>query len=420
MTFEQMMRNYVDVIVCHGLNIQKGQVLLIAGEPTNRDLALRVAEAAYRRGARYVELALGDPRLSKIRFLNSRPEDLDFAPRYWRHRANELVDLECARLSICGDEEPDILSDIDPKLVNRSRLASYRAMKVLRTKGIDQGMIHWCVVGAATPAWGRQVFGKFYDAGVRLTDDKAAALLWEQIFKLVRADRQDPLRSWREHNDRLHSRGRRLNRLTIKELHFSGPGTDLIVGLSPKALFSGGTMKSSRGVEFEPNLPTEEVFSTPDWRMTTGHVRVTRPVYINGVLVTNLNIKFEDGAIVDFSADQGGETFETYINSDPGARRLGEVALVGIDSPVYQSGLVFKEILFDENAACHIAVGSAYKDCLQDGPKLSRKELKDIGYNDRSAHLDVMISSGEFNVEAETHTGRRVDVIRRGRWVNGF
>ena len=205
--------------------------------------------------------------------------------------------------------------------------------------------------------------------------------------------------------------------MKIKELHFTGKGTDLTVGLSENAIFKGGTDESPRGVPFEPNIPTEEVFTTPDYRVTRGRVQTTRPFLINGKLITDLSLEFTDGEISSFSATNGEDTFREYINSDEGSKRLGEVALVGVDSPVYQSGLVYQEILFDENAACHIAVGSAYKFCIDGGDTMTKEELTAIGCNESTVHTDMMISSEEVDVTAKTYSGETVELIKAGKWV---
>jgi len=241
--------------------------------------------------------------------------------------------------------------------------------------------------------------------------------LWDEIFRICRADRPDALALWREHNRTLTRRANRLNELKIKTLHFKGPGTDLRVGLSPQSRFQGGSDTGPRKVEFEPNLPTEEVFTTPDWRATEGTARATRPFLINGKLIEGLTLRFEHGRIVEFQAAQGAETFGEYTASDEGANRLGEVALVGIDSPIYQSGLVFEEILFDENAACHIAVGSAYKFCLARSERMTDEELAAIGCNESTVHTDMMISSEEVDVTAETRAGVLVPLLVQGAWV---
>jgi len=411
MSFKERLECYAELIVRHGLNVQPGQCVNISTEVCHRDFAMLVAKTAYRVGARHVGVEFSDPRLARIRIENSNEENLEYVPGYVTHKYTDLVHDVAANLKIIGSEDPDILSDLPPRAVNTLRLSRYHAVKHFYDEGIGKSKVHWTVAAAATPAWGRKVFP---DA---LSDESACELLWQAIFRACRADQPDCLSLWKEHNQVLQARAKRLTGMKINSLHFTGPGTDLKVGLSPKAIFKGGGDESPRGVEFEPNVPTEEVFTTPDYRATEGRVRATRPFLINGVMIRDLEVEFKDGAVASFTASGGEDTFREYIASDPGGKRLGEVALVGIDSPIYQSGLVFEEILFDENAACHIAVGSAYKFCLDGGATMTKEELDEIGCNESSVHTDMMISSEDVDVEAECGDGQTVCLIQKGRWT---
>ena len=410
MTFKEKLKNYAALLVNHGLNVQPGQYVQISADAIHKDLALLAVEEAYKLGACYVHLDLVEPKLTRIRVKNSKAEDLDFVPDFLGVKYKEMITKQAATLSIRGAEEPDILEGLDPKAVNTIRMSRHKAIKEFYDDGIGKSKVHWTVANAATPGWGKKVFPE-------LPDDKACKKLWDAIFKATRADQENCLELWKKHNDNLHERADRLNDLKISELHFTGPGTDLIVGLSDKAIFKGGGDVGPYGVEFEPNIPTEEVFTTPDYRVTKGKVRATRPFLINGVLIEDLELEFVDGVISNFKASSGEEMFKEYISSDEGAKRLGEVALVGCDSPIFQSGLVFQDILFDENAACHIAIGSAYKFCLAGGDSLSEEELKEIGCNESSVHTDMMISSVEVNVQAKTYSGDMVSIIKNGEWV---
>ncbi|MCB0343641.1 MAG: aminopeptidase [Bdellovibrionales bacterium] len=410
MTFDEKLRNYAELLVAHGLNVQSGQVVNISSEAIHRDFSYAVAEAAYARGAKHVNIDLMEPRLARLRIEKSSEEDLAYVPKYLSVKYRDLVDQTAANIKIIGSENPDILADLDPKRVNTVRLNQHLAVKYFYDEGIGKSKVHWTVAAAATPRWGQKVFPK-------LGAEEACAKLWDEIFRICRADKPNCLELWREHNDTLQARAKKLTDLKIKQLHFTGPGTDLYVGLSQKAKFKGGGDMSPRKVEFEPNVPTEEVFTTPDCRETHGKVRATRPFLINGKLITDLELEFNAGKISSFSASEGEETFREYIRSDENADRLGEVALVGIDSPVFQSGLVFQEILFDENAACHIAVGSAYKFCLEGGDSMSKEELEAVGCNDSTVHTDMMISSEEVNVSAQTYNGEQIALIENGKWA---
>lgn len=400
---------YAELLVRFGLNVTEGQMVNISCEACNRDFALEVVEAAYRAGAKFVNVELGDPRILKTRILSSKEEDLSFVPSYLPIKYKELVDEKAANLKIIGSEAPEILADLSPKKVNTVRLHQFKALEYFYDEGIGKSGVHWTVAAASTKAWGKKLFPD-------LQEDEAEMKLWEHIFSICRLEDEKFLDRWGEHDKKLHERAEYLNTLKIKSVHFTGPGTDLKVLLSPKAIFKGGSDCGPRGVNFEPNIPTEEVFTTPDWRGTNGHVRATRPFLVNGVLIKGLIMEFHDGVIKNFTAEEGEETFREYIDSDEGARRLGELALVGIDSPVYQSGVVFEEILFDENAACHIAIGRAYKFCVENGPELSPSALEAIGCNESSVHTDMMISSEEVDVSIKSYDGTTMLLIEKGMW----
>jgi len=412
-TFDTDFHRYAELIAVHGLNVQPDQLVHINTEPIHRDFALLVAEKCYERGAKYVELAMSDPRADRLRLDKSQPADLSFVPGYYTAKFTELVDQRAANLRIIGMEFPDLLAAADPKRVQTLNIHRSKAIKYFFDNGIGRSQVHWCVAAAATPLWGK----KIYPA---LTPEKACESLWQDILAMCRADKPACIDLWREHNERLQGRAKKLTEMKIKELRFLGPGTDLVVGLSDRAIWKGGQERSARGLWFEPNLPTEEVFTTPDFHKTSGHVRATRPFMINGRMIENLSAKFENGAIADFMATGGTDTFKAYIASDEGARRLGEVALVGIDSPVFQAGKVFQEILFDENAACHIAVGQAYKFCIEGGTELDTAGAAAIGCNESAVHTDMMISNADVDVTATLYGGSSVVLLQAGEWARDF
>jgi aminopeptidase len=411
--FDSDFHRYAELIAAHGLNVQRGQMVNINTEPIHRDFALLIAEKCYERGAKFVDIALADPRNDRLRIDKSQGTDLSFVPDYYTKKFVELTDKQACNLRIIGMEFPDLLSAADPTRVQTLTINRQKAIKYFFDNGVGRSQVHWCVVAAATPLWGK----KIYPA---LTPEKACEALWQDILAMCRADKPACLDLWREHNERLQRRAKKLTEMKIKELRFVGPGTDLVVGLTDRAIWKGGQERSARGLWFEPNLPTEEVFTTPDFRRTSGHVRATRPFMINGKMIENLSAKFENGAIADFMASGGADTFKAYISSDEGARRLGEVALVGIDSPVYKAGKVFQEILFDENAACHIAVGQAYKFCIEGGTDLDSAGAAAGGCNESAVHTDMMISNADVDVSATLYDGRALTLIQAGEWTADF
>ncbi|MCB0319049.1 MAG: aminopeptidase [Bdellovibrionales bacterium] len=412
MEFNQKLDNYAEIILSYGANIQPEQNVLISGEVIHREFLLLLAQKAYEKKAKYVEVELFDPRLSRFRIQNSTEDNLSFVPSFLTEKYKELVDEHWARVVILGSEFPDILSDLNPKLTNIPERARWKAVKYYFDEGIGKSKIHWTLAAASTPEWAKKVFPSETNL------EKAQSLLWNQIFSICRADSSDFASRWKKHFESLKERQESLNLKKIKTLHFSGPGTQLDVSLSEHARFQGGPDIGPFGVYFEPNIPTEECFTTPDYRLTNGFVRATRPFMINGKLIKGLELKFEDGNITEFSANEGQETFKEYINTDEGAKRLGEVALVGIDSPIFESGLIFEEILYDENAACHIAVGSSYTFCIDGGKEMTKEQLNALGCNDSVVHTDIMISNESTKVTATTYLGEEILLIEDGKWVN--
>ncbi len=408
--FKIYRRRYADLLIRFGLNVVEGQVVNISAETTHEDFVLEIVDAAYNAGAKFVNVDLVDPRVLKSRLLNSKDEDLSFVPSFITNKYTSMVDETSANLKIIGSEYPEILADLDPKRINKVRLSQHLAIKYFYDEGIGKSKVHWTVAAAATEGWAKKLFPN-------LEPSEGCIKLWDHLFKICRVDTEDYLDRWKKHDESLHQRALMLNSLKIESVKFTGPETDLEVFLTRHSKFKGGSDISPREVPFEPNVPTEEVFTTPDARKTRGHVRTTRPFLVNGTLIKDLRLEFENGVIKQFSAEQGEDTFREYISSDDGAKRLGELALVGIDSPIYKSGIIFEEILLDENAACHIAIGSAYKFCVEGGGSMNKDQLKEIGCNESSVHTDMMISSEHVDVVATTFDGKVFSLIEKGKWV---
>jgi aminopeptidase len=401
---------YADLLVSYALNIQPGQTFYINAEVSHRALCAKMADIAYGKGAKIVHIDLTAPEFLESRLKKSSVEDLEFVPRCVKEKYEEMIDEEAASLRLVGLEDPDLLSQLDPKKSNIQQLHFRKAIQRYYSEGVGQSKVAWTVAAHATPKWGKKIFP-------HLSEEEAYLKLWDEIYKICRVDTPDYLERWKKHNQVLKKRAKFLDDLKIKTLHFTGPGTDLKVFLSPLSTFRGGGDNSARGVIFEPNIPTEECFTTPDYRLTEGHARVTRPFLVNGKLIENLKITFKNGEITHFSASSGEETFREYISCDEGAKKLGEVALVGIDSPIFQSGHVFQEILFDENAACHIAVGFAYPFCIRGGEKMAPDELLHHGCNRSHCHVDMMISDENVDVTAITQEDKKVPLLVKGSWV---
>lgn len=406
-------RRFVDLVVQQGANVQPGQHVLIVAEPSNLDLVEMAAEACYTRGARYVDYDVALPRVDRAHVLGAPPNRLTFVPTYKAVQMDQLVDAQGALIAFRSQDEPELYADFDAdgqRKVNEMLVARREAVKRYREEGVLQRQVGWCLVGPPSPKWAAKVFpGK--------TSAEAVEALWEEIYRMTFANDENCVQLWEEHLDRLSRRARLLNERRVRELRFLNEpmGTDLTVTLSEVANWVSGREKTAYGVDACLNIPTYEVFTTPDWRGTHGTVGMTRPAMINGTLVEGLRVRFEAGEIVEVSAEKNGAAYEALISTpgDPTARRLGEVALVGVDSPIFQSGLVYHHTLYDENAACHFATGMAYTVGIQDGDRLPPERLDEIGFNRRAkTHQDVMISDETTTVLADGQ-----EILRDGKWV---
>jgi aminopeptidase len=412
---------YAELIVSM-VNIDSGRNLEIRGEPVHWDLMTEIAGAAYRRGARYVRGQSVHPGLHRARIENSAEEYLDYVPRQVTANDDIIMEEGWALVAIKSPEDPDFFADVDVERNARLGKAIQQATMPLR-RALQADRFPWLVVANPTDGWARKVLGDAGAAGYSAAtgalpaDSDAREALWQIMRPVLRLDRDDPVAAWREHSRRLKRRAAVLDELSVEWLHFQGPGTDLWVGVPEKAIWVGGPARTPGGLEFLPNMPTEEVFTTPDYRRTTGRVAVTRPVTVMNKVVDGAWFEFADGKVVGYGADTNEEVIGRYLEMDEGAAYAGEIALVDSGSPIFQSGRVFYNILFDENATCHIALGGAYPGCIEGGEELSDEELPSIGANVSFVHTDFMIGSEEIRVTARGYDGRETAVIRDGRFV---
>jgi aminopeptidase len=393
-----------------GLNLRPGQEVVMTAPLEAMPLVRRIAEHAYRAGATLVTPLIGDDAVALARYRHAAPEAFDTAPGWLFGGMAEAFRQGAARLAVVG-EDPTLLAGQDPEKVaraNKARSIAYRPAMEL----ITNFAINWNLVPAATAGWARQVF-----AGV--PDDVAVARLWEAIFAACRVDAEDPVAAWARHNATLHARTAFLNAKDFSALHFRGPGTDLRVGLADGHLWAGGAEAAKNGIVCNPNIPTEEVFTTPHRLRVDGTVRSTKPLAYQGTMIEDIAVRFETGRIVEANAAKGAEVLRKVIGTDEGAARLGEVALVPHSSPISQSGLLFRNTLFDENAASHIALGQAYTTCLRDSAGVPLAALAARGANESLIHIDWMIGSGAVDVDGVTQNGVVEPLIRAGEFVGG-
>jgi aminopeptidase len=408
---------YAEIIVKVGLALKERQCLLIATGADTFWFARIIAKCAYQEGAKFVDIRVADNELLRHR-VEYGPEDaLDYVPSTAVVEGNMQIAEDWARIRIDSTEELDVLKGVDPAKLGRITKAQRSALELVR----DKMMRHkhqWLVICAPGPRWAAKIFGG-PEVGVDpKLDQERTDKLWVQMVKILRLDTPDPVATWKQLGKTLKERGAKLDSLNLDVIHFLGPDTDLKVALAPKAVWAGGPSMTPDGTWFEPNLPTEEVFTTPDWNRTEGRVKATKPVKVLETLVDGAWFEFKEGKVVNFGADQGGDILEQYFAIDEGARYLGEVALVDDDSPINTSGLLFNSILYDENATCHIALGAGYPFCLSNADELKNtSQVKAAGCNVSMVHTDFMIGGSQVEVTGITKDGKTVPIISKGKFV---
>jgi aminopeptidase len=406
---------YARLLVRTGINLQPEQSLLIRAELEHAPLVRLLVAEAYQAGARYVHTDWLDTLTERAVLRNADVERLEM-PAYDVARFRQMTDESWGRLALVGPQTPTAFDDVDPQVSRAWNLKRLKAIKFYRDAQMSN-QLAWCVAAVPTVAWARQVFPELEPAA-------AVDALWAQIVRLARADAGDPVPRWAQHNANLQRAAAYLQRNGVQTLHFfdpqpgpdGAPATDLRVGLAEQALWVGGTSTTPAGVVFQPNIPTEEVFTTPHSRRVDGYVRTSRPSLPMDRKVDGAWFRFEDGAVVEFRAEVGQEVLATFFEI-AGARRLGEVALVDARSPVFQSGLLFHEILFDENAACHIAFGQSYPECVAGGSKLSPEELVARGANESDTHVDFMIGTATLRLTGHRADGSTVAIMENGMFL---
>ncbi|HZB61274.1 MAG TPA: aminopeptidase [Microvirga sp.] len=404
----QLLDRLAEVAVRVGLGLKAGQELVITAPLEAVPLARRITEHAYRAGASLVTTFYSDEEATLMRYRHGRRESFDTASAWLFEGMAAAYRNGAARLAIVG-EDPSLLAGEDPDKVSRANRARSQAyMPALNLiAGFD---INWTIVSAATPAWAKAVFPGD-------SEEVAVDKLWRAIFSASRVDTPDPIAAWEAHNANLQARTRMLNGKNYAALHFRGPGTNLRVGLADGHEWNGGSTAAKNGLVCNANIPTEEVFTTPHKDRVDGTVTSTKPLSYNGTLIQDIQVRFEGGRIVESRARTGESVLGKVLDTDEGARRLGEVALVPFSSPISRSGLLFFNTLFDENASSHIALGQAYSKCIRGGGQMSEDELSARGSNRSLIHIDWMIGSDQVDVDGVTADGRAEPLMRGGEWV---
>jgi aminopeptidase len=395
-----LLDRYADLIVSVGANVQPDQVLAVEALPEAAPLVHAIARRAYEKGARYVDVQYFDGVVKRIRAETARVESLDWVPPWLGRRMELLGELDAARCVLVPLVPPGLLDGVDPARAGIDRLPSIEQT----FKTIDERSVAWTLSPFPARGWAALVYPD-------LEIDAAVERLWEDIAHVCRLDEPDPAAAWHDRIEQIFQVATRLDALDLDALHFSGPGTDLTVGLLPSSRFAkeGGSSQTRTGIRHVPNIPTEEVYTTPDPERTEGFVAATKPLDVAGSLVTGLRIRFEGGRAVEIDADTNAEALRGRCAVDDGASRLGEVALVDRESRIGKLGRTFFTTLLDENAASHIALGDAYSSPIADEADVPR-------INESAVHIDFMIGSDDVEVTGTTKAGAQVPILRGGSW----
>jgi len=401
-TPEERLRRYAELAVRVGANVQGGQDVVVTGLVEHAEIARAVAREAYRAGARHVVLLYNDLHLRRAAIELGPEEELGWSPPYLLDWIRRWGEERPALIALTGNPSPDLLADLDPALVGRSDPQEIRAALLEHTAA---RRFNWTIVSAPNAGWATQVFG-----------EPDVERLWGAVATATRLDEPDPVAAWRTHAARLQARADALDARAFDAIRFRGPGTDLTVGLNPEARWLCATNVTETGIEHIPNMPTEEVFTTPDLRRTEGVVRSTAPLVASGARIVDLEARFAAGKIVEVNASSGAEIIRAQLQTDAQAPYLGEIALVDGSSAVKRTGLVFCDTLFDENAACHIAFGSGFPMALDFDEMPSPDELLARGVNESGIHTDFMIGGPEVDVDGLDADGRATPLLRGDAW----
>lgn len=407
-TFNEKLEKYAELIVKVGVNVQPNQKVVINSSIESAPLSRLITKKAYEAGASDVIINWADEKVTLLRYQNSPIDIFEKAPI---HRAAERIELaheNAVFISVISDN-PDLLKGVDGKKIAAGQKAMGQALEEFRQM-IQSNTISWTVVGAASEGWAAKVFPD-------LPQSEQVPALWETIFETTRINTADPVQTWKNHDETLNNKATYLNEQQYSALHYTAPGTDLTIGLPKNHVWVGAGSINKQGKEFMANMPTEEVFSCAEKNSVNGYVSSTKPLSYAGNIIDKFKITFKDGRIIDVAAEQGEDILKDLVATDEGSHYLGEVALVPNPSPISQSGILFYNTLFDENASNHLAIGSAYAFNIKGGEDMSREELEQAGVNSSVTHVDFMIGSDKMNIDGITATGEKVPVFRNGDWA---
>lgn len=400
---------YASLAVNIGVNIQKDNILVISSPIETAEFARLITEEAYKSGAKDVIVHYGDQKLTKIKLENSSLETISNIPEWQAESYNYYARQEACFISISASD-PDGLKGVPVEKIGASQKARTSALKEYFDNSMSN-KCRWCVLSVPTLSWAKKVFPK-------VSDDEAMESLWDVIFKTVRVDTENPVNAWEKHNAYLEEKIKFMNNNNFKSVHLkSANGTDLNIELPEGHIWAGGSERDVNGIPFNANMPTEEVFTLPKKTGVNGIVYSSKPLSYGGNLIDNFSITFKDGKAINFTAETGYDVLKQMLESDEGAKYLGEVAFVPYNSPISNSKLIFFNTLFDENAACHLAFGRAYESCVKDADKYSEEELEKIGVNNSIIHVDFMIGTSDLEVTGINENGETIQIFSNGNWA---
>ncbi|NLK43479.1 MAG: aminopeptidase [Tissierellia bacterium] len=406
--FERNLEKYAELAVKVGINLKEKEGLIITGNTDSLPLARLIMKKAYELGAKDVEFQLRDDEMSLIRFKHGRDYVFENYPQ-WKVDALEAMYKDNYHHLFILSSDPELLKDVDGELVAKNQKTISQAVApVMRYR--MTGITKWNIIAMPSIPWAKSVFPY-------LDEEKAVEMLWEKIFAATRVDQEDPIKAWEIHDKNLKRYRNFLNEKQFEKLVFKGPGTDLEVYLAEGHFWMGGSKESQAGHSYVANIPTEEVFTTPHRLKVSGTLKATKPLSVNGKIVDGFGFTFKDGKVVDFYAEKGYEVLEKLLENDEGARYLGEVALVQDDSPISNTGILFNETLFDENASVHFALGRAYAYAMRDGSNMTQEELEAKGANFSLIHVDFMVGGPKLDIVAYEKNGNQVQLFKDGNWV---
>ncbi|HEL2460652.1 TPA: aminopeptidase [Streptococcus suis] len=407
--FKENLAKYAKLLVSTGINVQPGHTVQLTIGVEQAELARLIVKEAYAHGAKEVLVNWLDDVIARERLVNVDVELLEQVHPQRVTEMNYLLERKASRLVVLS-EDPGAYDGVDPEKLSRNARALSQALQPMR-QATQANKVSWTLGAASGLEWAKKVFPN------AASDEEAVDLLWDQIFKTCRIYEEDPIKAWEEHEARLVAKAKVLNDEQFVKLHYTAPGTDLVLGMPKNHLWEAAGSVNAQGEHFIANMPTEEVFTAPDYRVADGYVTSTKPLSYNGNIIEGIKVTFKDGEIVDVTAEKGDEVMKKLVFDNAGARGLGEVALVPDKSSISQSGVTFFNTLFDENASNHLAIGQAYAFSIEGGTEMSQEELKEAGLNRSDVHVDFMIGSNKMNIDGIREDGTRVPIFRDGEWA---